>query len=187
LMHWLGGSGNAGKPFDLKSILRPAFFVPETKTVRELLRELMDKKVHIAMVADEYGGTAGLVTIEDIVEEVFGEIRDEYEPTTPETPDVVLNLPERSAQLDAAARILDVNDALEPLGVQLPASEDYDTVGGFIMTTLGRVPASGENLEHENMALTILEAKPNRIVRVQLRVRSADDPAPNHAATVAPE
>ena len=187
LMHWLGGSGNAGKPFDLKSILRPAFFVPETKTVRELLRELMDKKVHIAMVADEYGGTAGLVTIEDIVEEVFGEIRDEYEPTTPETPDVVLNLPERSAQLDAAARILDVNDALEPLGVQLPASEDYDTVGGFIMTTLGRVPVSGENFEHENMALTILEAKPNRIVRVQLRVRSADDPAPNHAATVAPE
>ncbi|HYE02480.1 MAG TPA: CNNM domain-containing protein, partial [Phycisphaerales bacterium] len=82
LMLWLAGDGSragpSGTPFDLRSILRPAFFVPETKTVRELLRELLEKKVHIAMVADEYGGTSGLVTIEDIVEEIVGEIRDEY-------------------------------------------------------------------------------------------------------------
>jgi CBS domain containing-hemolysin-like protein len=80
LMKWLAGSGvraGSNKPFELQAILRPALFVPETKTVRELMKELLEKKLHIAMVADEYGGTAGLVTIEDIVEEVFGEIYDE--------------------------------------------------------------------------------------------------------------
>ncbi|CAN5740489.1 hemolysin family protein [soil metagenome] len=183
LMHWLGDGARTGKTgFELKSILRPAIFVPMTKTVQELLKELMDKKVHIALVADEYGGTAGLVTIEDIVEEIFGEIRDEYEPTIAETPDVVLKHLEREADLDAAARIADVNDQIEKLGVQLPVSEDYDTVGGFVTTTLGRIPQQGESFEHENMAFKIIEAKPTRVVRVHLSIKSDAAPRANGAA-----
>lgn len=176
LMHWLGDGPRSGKAFDLKAILRPALFVPETKTVRELLNELMDKKVHIALVADEYGGTAGLVTIEDIIEEIFGEIRDEYEPTTPEMPDVVMRMDQRDADIDGAARIADVNDHLESMGVQIPTSEEYDTVGGFVTTTLGRIPSSGESFAHENMTFTIVEAKPTKVVRVHMSVRS-DEPS----------
>lgn len=176
LMLWLGGEGK-GKPgmsggaFNLRTIVRPAIFVPETKTVRDLLKELMEKKVHIALVADEYGGTAGLVTIEDIVEEIFGDIRDEYELQTAEVPDAIVKLDQKTAELDAAARIIDVNELIEPLGVQLPTSEDYDTVGGFVMTTLGRIPATGENFTHERMHLTVLEAKPTKVVKVKLEVR----------------
>ncbi|MBL8990668.1 MAG: HlyC/CorC family transporter [Phycisphaerae bacterium] len=179
LMHWLAGDGSrvGGKPFELKNILRPARFVPETKTVRELLDEMVANKVHIAMVADEYGGTAGLVTIEDIVEQIVGDIRDEYEAPQAELPDVVLKPEQNRADVDAAARIMDVNGALESLGVQIPESEDYDTVGGFVVTTLGRIPSKGESFDHERMRFTILEAKPTRVVKVSLEVRPEPDEA----------
>ncbi len=178
LMHWLGGDAvRSGQKFELRALLRPATFVPETKTVKELLKELTSRNVHIAMVADEYGGTAGLVTIEDIVEEIFGDIKDEYEPPAPETPEVILRVDQRRADLDAAARIMDVNGALEPLGVQIPESENYDTVGGFIVTSLGRIPAQGETFRHESMLFTVVEAKPTRVVKVTLEVRS-DEEAP---------
>lgn len=185
LMRWLAGEGThgGGKPFDFKTILRPALFVPETKTVRELLREMIDKKVHIAMVADEYGGTAGLVTIEDIFEEIVGDIKDEYEPGPPEPPDVIVKIDQRRADVDAAARIDEVNDALSPLGVEIPESEDYDTVGGFVITTLGRIPAKGEQFTHESMTFTILEAKPTRVVKVGLEVRNAESDAASIEST----
>ncbi len=175
LMHWLAGDGvrGVGRSFDLRAILRPPLFVPETKTVNDLMKDLIQKKVHIAVVLDEYGGTAGLVTIEDIVEEVFGDIQDEYEAPTAETPDVVLKMEDQSADLDAAARIIDVNGLIEPLGVQIPPSDDYDTVGGFVTTTLGKIPSAGEQFSHEQMTFTILEAKPNKVVKVQMKVTPA--------------
>lgn len=177
LMLWLGGEGaKPGKPFELRALLRPAFFVPETKTVKELLKELMERKVHIAIVADEYGGTAGIVTIEDIIEEVFGDIKDEYENPVAELPDVVLKIDDRKADLDAAARIIDVNEALEPLGVKIPDSDDYDTVGGFVVTTLGRIPIKGERFEHERMKFTIADAQPTRVVKVLMEVKPEDAP-----------
>jgi len=184
LMRWLAGDGThgGGKPFELRSVIRPAVFVPETKTVRELLKEMMDKKVHIALVADEYGGTAGLVTIEDIFEEIVGDIKDEYEVGPAEIPDVVLKVDQRKADVDGAARIADVNDALTPLGVEIPESEEYDTVGGFVITTLGRIPGKGEKFQHERMEFTILEAKPTRVVKVGLEVR--DQPALDSTAEV---
>jgi putative hemolysin len=176
LMRWLAGDGahGGGRPFELRSILRAAVFVPESKTVRELLTEMIQKKVHIAMVADEYGGTAGLVTIEDIVEEIIGDIKDEYEVGPAETPDVVLRVDQGKAELQAAARIIDANDALSQLGVEIPESEEYDTVGGFVITTLGRIPSKGERFQHERMEFTILEAKPTRVVKVALAVKPAD-------------
>lgn len=177
LMLWLGGEGaKPGKPFELRPLLRPAYFVPETKTVKELLKELMERKVHIAVVADEYGGTAGIVTIEDIIEEVFGDIKDEYENPLAETPDVVLKIDDRTADLDAAARIIDVNEALEPLGVKIPDSDDYDTVGGFVITTLGRIPERGERFEHERMVFTVAEALPTKVVKVLLEVKPENAP-----------
>lgn len=178
LMQWLAGSGVRGgsnKPFELAHILRPALFVPETKTVRELMKELLQKKLHIAMVADEYGGTAGLVTVEDIVEEVFGEIYDEYEPEAEETERVEVNLPERTADVDARAYIQEVNDAIEPLGVALPEGDEYDTVGGYVITTLGRIPEKGEAFREGRLNVIVEESSPTRVVRVRLEVRELED------------
>jgi len=175
LMRWLAGEGGggtrgSGRPFDLRSILRPALFVPEAKTIRELLDELIAKKVHIAMVADEYGGTAGLVTIEDIVEEVFGEIWDEYELEAETRAGASVDERGRSAVLEARLRIDEANDALKALGVALPESEEYDTVGGFVLTELGRIPAAGESFRHGPLLLTVLEAEPTRVGKVGVRV-----------------
>ncbi len=175
LMKWLAGDGRAtGKAFDLKRLVRPAFFVPETKTIRELLPELLKKRVHIAMVADEYGGTAGLVTIEDIIEEVFGDIQDEYEEPTEETPEVSVDIGGRTAEIDARAYIEDVNDQIKQLGVELPESEDYDTVGGFVTVTLGRIPAAGETFSHEKVLVTVLAAEPTRVTRVRVQLAATE-------------
>jgi CBS domain containing-hemolysin-like protein len=177
LMRWLAGDGakGSGKPFGLREILRPAIFVPETKTVRELLAELLKSRVHIAVVADEYGGTAGLVTMEDIVEEVFGDIQDEYEEVEDETPAVQVQGDGRSAEVDARASIGDANAALRALGIELPESEEYDTVGGFVMTTLGRIPGAGETLTHGRVRVTVVEAAPTRVSRVRVETEAADE------------
>jgi putative hemolysin len=134
LLRWLAGDGprTSGKPFELKAILRPAYFVPETKTIRELLQELIDKKVHVAMVADEYGGTSGLVTLEDIVEEIFGEIQDEYEQTEDAAAEIHVDAAERAADLDARAYIRDANLELKALGVELPEGEDTTRWAGWL-------------------------------------------------------
>ncbi|MEM7630166.1 MAG: hemolysin family protein [Planctomycetota bacterium] len=159
--------------FSLADILRDATFVPEAKTVRELLRELLAARVHIAMVADEYGGTSGLVTIEDIVEEIFGEIQDEYEAPEPETAGVTLG--EGEAEVEARTEIDAANDALESIGIELPESADYDTVAGWINASLGRIPGAGERVEIADFAVEVLEAEPTRVVRVRLRPA---EPAP---------
>jgi putative hemolysin len=172
LMKWLAGEARSGhgKGFDLKSLLRPAFFVPETKTIRELLPELLSKRVHIAMVADEYGGTAGLVTIEDIVEEVFGDIQDEYEAPEEQAAEVKVDAAARAAEIEARAYIEDVNAEIKPLGVELPESEDYDTVGGFVTVTLGRIPSAGESFANGKLLITVLGAEPTRVTRVRVQV-----------------
>lgn len=160
----------AGFP-TMDELLRPVLYVPPSMPVVDLLTEMRRKRTHMAIIVDEYGGTDGLVTIEDIVEEIFGDIRDEYELQTADVPDAIVKLDQKTAELDAAARIIDVNELIEPLGVQLPTSEDYDTVGGFVMTTLGRIPTAGESFAHERMHLTVLEAKPTKVVKVKLEVR----------------
>ncbi|MEM1331614.1 MAG: hemolysin family protein [Planctomycetota bacterium] len=182
LLNWItehGGLGasdpGSGKRFVLDDVLRAAVFVPETKTVRELLAELLADRVHLAMVADEYGGTAGLVTIEDIVEEIVGEIRDEYDDEEDRAPVDALNEQRRSAELDARSELDEVNDLLEPLGVELPEDDDYDTLGGFITVTLGRIPDAGETLESGPVRITVLEAEPTRVLRVRMDVLTRDE------------
>lgn len=175
LMRWLAGDASrGGKTFDFRSILRPAMFVPETKTVRETLHEMLARKVHIAVVADEFGGTAGLVTVEDIMEEIVGEIQDEYE-TTPDAgaSPIRLNRDARTAEIDARAYIDDVNSAISPLGVEIPESPEYETVAGFVAVTLGHIPIKGEELRFVGGTVKVIEAEPKRAVRVLL---TADAP-----------
>ncbi len=154
-----------GDDFNLRSVLREALMVPESKNVGELLAEFKARKVHIAVVLDEYGGTAGLVTIEDILEELVGEIQDEYEHEE-KTPQIE-RVDETTLRVDARVQIDDLNDELN---LELPEDEDYDTVGGFVFATLGHIPKAGESFEYEGMRFTVLEAERTRVVRVQIEL-----------------
>jgi putative hemolysin len=177
LLRWLVSEEGASGPFSLAAVTRDATFVPETKTVRELLTELLEQKVHIAFATDEYGGISGLVTIEDIIEEVFGEIRDEYEPEDKPDPRVVVDLDTRSAEIDGRIEVDDANDELESIGIELPEADDWDTVGGFVVTTMGKIPETGETLVHDGVEVTILEAEPTRVVRVKVAAARESAPA----------
>ena len=177
LLRWMS-SPDASPAFNLDEILRPAVFVPETKTVRELMAELLAQQVHIAMVIDEYGGTAGLVTFEDIVEEIFGEIQDEYEDPAQGVPEVIIDTEARTAIIDARMNVDDANDELESLKLEIPDHEDYDTVSGFVTVRLGRIPTVGESFVTDGLAVEVLEAEPTRVVRVRVGAPPANDPEP---------
>ncbi len=186
LLRWLAGEGARGKGgFDLRNIIRPALLVPETKTIRALAEEFVEKKIHVAIVADEYGGTAGIVSLEDIIEEVFGDIQDEYEKSEDDPPRIEVKPDESMAEIDARAYIADVNEAIEPLGVQIPESDEYDTLGGFVLSTMGRIPAQNESFEHGEggrAIITVLEATPTRVVRVRILVKKPEPPPENGEA-----
>ena len=159
------GDGEAGEGFELRTILREALMVPESKWVRQLLAEFRARKVHIAIVLDEYGGTAGLVTIEDILEELVGEIHDEYEPSTEEAE--IRRIDDRTFEVDARVHVDDVND---DLNIRLPEDEDYETVGGFVFSTLGHIPGAGEAFEFGNARFTVMDAGRTRVNRVRIEV-----------------
>ncbi len=146
----------------LKSLLRPATFVPEAKKVDELLEEMQNGHVHMAMVVDEYGGIAGLVTLEDIFEEIVGEIQDEYDQTE-EAPYTQVGDGEYVFQ----GRV-DLRDFNEIMGGQVP-TEETETLGGFIYGQVGRVPASGESLQVGDIALTIEQVTGRRIRKVRAK------------------
>lgn len=148
--------------FQLKEHIRDAYFVPESKPLRALLHEFQAQKLHIAVVLDEYGGTAGIVTLEDILEELVGEIADEYEETPEES---IIRLDEHVFELDARTYVDDLNDAFD---LDLPEDEDYDTVGGFVFTQLGYIPKAGEVFEYKNLTFTILSAEARRVNRLKI-------------------
>ncbi|MBI5289391.1 MAG: HlyC/CorC family transporter [Chloroflexi bacterium] len=159
-----------GRRPTLREIARPPYFIPESKRVDELLAELRQSKVHIAIVVDEYGGTAGLVTIEDLLEEIVGEIQDEYD--REEAPIERVN--ESEAILDARVSIdaLDELFGFEPEG----DDQDYDTVGGFVYHHLGKVPAAGDEVRVDGLTLRVLSVLGRRIKKVRATKR-ADEPA----------
>ncbi len=157
-------------PFQLSSLMRKALFIPESKLVRDLLRELQKQKVHIAIVLDEYGGTSGLVTIEDILEELVGEIGDEYETTAPAT---FKRIDETTFEVDAGMRIYDLNDQLN---VMLPDDRDYETLGGFVFSTMGKIPKVGERCQFNNIGIQVLAAEPQRITRLLVKVAPTEEP-----------
>jgi putative hemolysin len=131
-----------GKITDLSQLARKAYFIPETKKIDELLREFKRDKNHMAIVVDEFGGTAGLVTLEDILEEIVGEIQDEYDMEVPP----IQKLNDRTYRVDANVSIENLN---EELGIKI-AQEGFETVGGFIYDLVGSVPEQGRVLEHKS-------------------------------------
>jgi CBS domain containing-hemolysin-like protein len=152
------------QPFDATRIARKALFVPESKLVRELLREFRETKVHFAVVLDEYGGTAGIATIEDILEELVGEIADEYD-----TSGVVelKRIDAETVEVDARMRIDELNERLH---TRLPEDADYETIGGYVFNTLGKIPRVGEVCESDHIGIQVIGAEPQRITRLRLRL-----------------
>lgn len=155
-----------GDTFEARQVMRKVPYVPETKTLDELLDEFRATKVQIAIVLDEYGGTAGLVTIEDILEELVGEIDDEYDQ---KPPPAMNRIDDDTLEVDARVHISEINEELE---INLPDEEDYDTIGGFVFATLGKIPATGEEFRHDNVNVKVVAAEPRRINRVRLHVQS---------------
>ncbi len=149
---------------------RAPTFVPETKKVAELLREMQDQHVHMAVVVDEYGGTAGLVTIEDLIEEIVGEIVDEYDKEEP----LVEPIDENTIRVDAKMPIDEVNELLE---VDLP-HEEWDTVGGLVFGLTGRVPTPGETVRFDGLEFTTERVTGRRIQKVVISRKAASQLEP---------
>ena len=142
-------------------LIRPAHFVPETKRVPELLKEFQRKRVQAAIVVDEYGGTAGIVTIEDLLEEIVGEIRDEYDVEV----EPVLEEPDGSFVFSGRTHVRELADRLKT-DVE---GEGYETVGGYLLAHVGRVPHVGETFDIDGLSVEVLEAERRRITRVRVR------------------
>lgn len=151
-----------------RHLIRPAYFVPEAKKVDELLTEMQARGVHMALVVDEYGGVVGVVTLEDIMEEIVGEIRDEYDESEA---NLYEELPEGGYIIQGKAAIDEVN---EITGLNL--SDEYaDTLGGYIYSQLGRVPQLGETLRHDNFEFTVEEVEARRILKVKVKAIPEND------------
>lgn len=148
--------------FSTRAVMRPVTFVPETKDLASLLREFQNNRVHIAIVLDEYGGTAGLVTFEDILEELVGEIADEHE-RPPESS--IKRIDPCTYEIDARVRVEEIN---EDLNMNLPDDDAYDTVGGFVLSKLGRIPAKHEALVEGDIRIEVLDADQRSINRLQI-------------------
>jgi CBS domain containing-hemolysin-like protein len=152
------GEGHAS----VQTLLREVHFVPENKPLRQLMREMQTGKFHLALVADEYGGVSGLVTLEDCLEELVGEIVDEYDNETPN----VVRLPNGEYLVDGRMPVSELNDELD---IDIP-DDDWDTVAGFVFNTLGRVPDVGDEIEHDGWRFITTEVEGRRIRRVRVVV-----------------
>ena len=156
----------------LRSLLRPPVFVPESMSVDDLLHEFQRRKVHLAIVLDEYGGTAGLVTIEDLLEEIVGEIQDEYDEEEP----LVVRLSDDEARIDGRAAIDDLTDLFD-VEIGLEDEDEYDTVGGLIYHRIGGVPKPGDQVLVDGLTLTVETTDGRRVGKV-LVVREREPEAP---------
>jgi putative hemolysin len=159
--------------FALKELLREPYLVPESKPVVDLLSEFKLRKVHLAIVLDEYGGTAGLVTIEDILEEIVGEIQDEYEED--EVEPAIQEIGMGVHEADARVEIPHLEDQLD---IDLSEDREYDTVGGLVFAELGRIPEVGESFEIEGHKVTVTDAERTKVLKVRIeKVIEQDDAA----------
>ena len=152
-------------------LIRRAYYVPESKKVNQLLTELRHEKVHMAVVLDEYGGTAGIVTIEDLIEEIVGDIQDEFD--FEELDYTFIN--DTELLVDAGMPVDELNDLLD---VALPV-EDYDTLGGLTLNVLGHLPIVGESFSYENITFTIKEMTGHRILKIHLAIKDKDEARPH--------
>jgi CBS domain containing-hemolysin-like protein len=160
-----------GDPESPASVLvRPVHLVPETKRIPELLREMQGRRITFAVVIDEYGGTAGIVTVEDIVEELVGEIKDEYDIEG----DPLAVEPDGSVVADGRASIERLEQALE---TELSIDEEIDTVGGLVTSIFGQIPRAGERRSYRGFEVEVLAAEKKRVNRVRFRRAPVESPA----------
>jgi putative hemolysin len=159
---------------DLSSLLRKCYFVPASKCLRDLLHDFQEQLVHMAIVLDEYGGTAGVVTIEDILEELVGEITDEHDPPRGEP---IKKVNANTIDVDARCEVDELNDAFDNLNI--PEDDDYETVGGFVFAKLGYIPKIGETFEHGNLSFTVVDAQQRKINRLRIVILPAPDESHN--------
>ncbi|MGL4425933.1 MAG: transporter associated domain-containing protein, partial [Cetobacterium sp.] len=147
----------------VKELLREVYYVPETKSIIEILQEFKSKKVHIALVLDEYGGIGGVLTIEDLLEEIVGEIRDEFDHEEEET---IKEIEFNRYEVDA---MLDIETINKNLAIELPISEDYESLGGLLMSELGKIPSIGDIVQFEDVKLIVLEVEKMRVSKVEIQ------------------
>ena len=145
----------------IEKLLKPPLYTPETKKISDLLQDFRREKVHIAIVVDEYGGTEGIVTIEDILEEIVGEIADEYDQES----DLCISRPDGSWIVDAKMTIIDLE---EETGINLPQEGDYDTVGGYLYHRAGEIPTKGFSILQENFRLEVLKTTERSVEKVRI-------------------
>jgi len=162
LSYW--GSENA----DFREMVRAPYFIPETKKISEVLKDLRDKKSHMAIVIDEYGGTAGILTLEDIIEEIIGEVMDEYDAEEK----LITDNEDGSITVDAR---LDIDELEDYIHVKLPEGK-FESVGGFVISLLGRVPNVDEKIEFQNIEMIIEDANNRKIEKI--RIRNVDQNRP---------
>lgn len=158
------GRRQRGPHRPISELLRPPLFVPESKPVDDMLQEFQRSRNHIAVIVDEFGGVSGLVTIEDVLEEIVGEIADEHDDTSGEG---IKPIDEHSCEALARVHISEIN---EHLGLHLPEDEHFDTIGGFVFHQLGHIPHVGEELAFDGVKIKVLEAARRRIHRVAIEV-----------------
>ena len=149
------------RAFEIRAVMREAYFIPESKDVGELLAEFKRGNVQMAIVRDEYGGTAGLVTVEDLLEEIVGEIRDEYDIEEP----LIEVIDEDHAVVSARMSIDDLNEQME---MDIPESEEYETIGGFVFGLFGRQPAESELISWSNLDLVVRSLDGGRLDRIEV-------------------
>ena len=147
---------------NIHRIIKPPIFIPETVKISNLLREMQRKRVHMAIVIDEYGAVSGLVTLEDLLEEIVGEIRDEYDTESP-----VILLEDGSMIIDASISVSDLN---EDYNIVIPESTEYETLGGFIVMSLQRIPKTGDTVDFEDKRFRIIEMVAQRIAKVKMEI-----------------
>ncbi len=150
----------------IRDLVRPAYYIPESKKLDEILREMQDRKTQMAIVVDEYGGTLGLVTLEDIIEEIVGEIMDEYDKEEPKVQ--IIN--DGVAIVDAKADIGDLNEALD---IDLP-EEDFETVGGLMFNVLGRIPKPGDRVKINGNVMEVKTMRGRRISKIKVTKERED-------------
>ncbi len=159
----------AGEEFNVREMLRPAVFIPEAKRLNVLLKEFRSNRNHIAIVVDEYGGVAGIVTIEDVLEQIVGEIEDEYD--YDEQEDNIIRVPDGRFRVKAQAEIADFN---EVMGTQF-SDEDYDTVGGLVVSKFGHMPKRGQQVTFNGLKFSVLRADSRRLYSMMVEKTTAGD------------
>jgi len=169
-------NGSCDQPLCLRQLLRPVFYVPESMKISVLLKEFQRRKTHLAVVVDEYGGTAGIVAMEDIIEEIVGEIHDEYDIEEKKLRQL------GDGHYLADARI-SVDELGEQLGIEFPEDDGYETLGGFLIHLRGSLPAPGDRLRWNDLLFIVQEADEKRLIKVEVQLRNnvTDPPAESEA------